>query len=167
MDKQIKSLIRWLIIEFCLVWIVAILTFILGETNVIPNGALADDSHKAEFYMNMANIALIIVCVPLSLKLFSLNTERSLRRMNKDEALDSYHLWSGIRLGILAICIEFGLASYFLLINSTGALCACIALVTTFFCFPSKSKTNSFLSSKEEEVVEDLPEVNETREEQV
>lgn len=163
MDKQIRSLMRWLIIEFCVVWIVAILTFILGEINIIPNGALANDNHKTEFYMNMINIALIIVCVPLSLKLFSLNTERSLRRMNKDEALGSYHLWSGIRLSMLSLCIEFGLTSYFLLMNSTGALCACIALVTTFFCFPSRSKTNSFLSSKEEEVIEDLPEVHETR----
>lgn len=165
MDKLIKRLMRWLIIEFCLVWIIAILTFIFGEINIIPNGALAEGSHKVEFYMNIVNIALIIVGVPLSLKLFSLNTERSLRRMDKDEALGSYHLWSGIRLGILLLCIEFGLISYFLLMNSTGALCACIALVTTFFCFPSRSKTNRFLSSKEDEVVEDLPDVNETKEE--
>ncbi len=165
MDKMIKRLMRLLIIEFCLVWLIAILTFILGEANVIPNGALTDEGHETEFYMNLVNIALVIVCIPLSLKLFSLNTERSLRRMDKDEALGSYHLWSGIRLGMLCLCIEFGLVSYFLLMNSTGALCACIALVTTLFCFPSRKKTNSFLSSKEEEVVEDLPDVNETKEE--
>lgn len=165
MDKLIRRLMRWLIIEYCLVWLIAVLTFILGETGVIPNGALTGDGHKAEFYMNLTNIVLVIVCVPLSLKLFSLNTERSLRRMDKDEALGSYHLWSGIRLGMLSLCIEFGLVSYFLLMNSTGALCACIALVATLFCFPSRSKTNSFLSSKEEEVVEDLPDVNETKEE--
>jgi magnesium-transporting ATPase (P-type) len=164
MEKLIKRLMRWLIIEFCLVWLIAILTFALGEMNIIPNGALTSEDHKTEFYMNLVNIALIIICVPLSLKLFSLNTERGLRRMDKDEALGSYHLWSAIRLGMLFICIEFGLVSYFLLMNSTGVLCACIALVTTFFCLPSTSKTNNFLSAKEDETVEDLPDVNDKKE---
>ncbi len=164
MDKLIKRLMRFLIIEFCLVWLAAILTFLLGEADVIPNGILAGEDHKMEFYINIVNIALVIVCVPLALKLFSLNTERSLRRMDKDEALGSYHLWSGIRLGMLALCAEVGLVSYFLLMDSTGVFCACIALVATFFCIPSRDKVDKFLSSKEDEQVEELPDVNEGNE---
>lgn len=161
MDKLIKRLMRYLIIEFSLVWLIAILTFLLGEADVIPNGILIRDDHKMEFYINIVNIALVIVCVPLALKLFSLNTEKGLRRMDKDEALGSYHLWSGIRLGMLALCVEVGLVSYFLLMDSTGVFCACIALVVTFFCIPSREKIDKFLSSKEDEKVEELPDVNE------
>ena len=104
----------------------------------------------------MVNVLLVIVCVPLSLKLFSLNTQRCLRRMNKDEALASYHLWSLVRLGLLLICMEIGVLTYYLLLDNKGLFCAGIALIASFFCIPSTAKVRAFLASKEDEPLEDM-----------
>lgn len=155
MDKIINNLMRWLVVEFCFVWIVAIGTFVIGELDIIPNG-VALENYQVVFYINLVNVLLLIICVPLSLKLFVLNTQRGLRRMNKEEALNSYHLWSAIRLGLLLLCIEVGIVSYFLSIDSTGELCTCIALVITLFCIPSRKKIETFLSSKEDEPIDDI-----------
>lgn len=157
MEKNIKHLLRILIIEFCALWLIAIILYVLGEINIIPNGLYANEKGSpTEYYLNIVNVVLVIVTVPLSLKLFSLNTRKGLRRMNQDEALNSYHLWSGIRLGMLLLCIGFGIVTYFLLMNTTGLLCACVALITSFLCFPSEDKIREYLTSRDEESVEDI-----------
>lgn len=157
MEKNIRHLLRILIVEYCALWLIAIILFVLGEFNIIPNGLYAaDGGSKIEYYLNIINVVLVIVTVPLSLKLFSLNTRKGLRRMNQDEALASYHLWSGIRLGMLFLCIAFGIVTYFLLMNSTGLLCACVALIASFLCFPSEDKIREYLSSRDEETPEDI-----------
>lgn len=142
--------------ELLAAWGIAAVTFALGELDVIPNGALLAQGHQFEFYVDVAIIMLTIVSVPLALKLFSLNTQRSLRRMDKDEALSAYHIWSIIRLALLLLCIEVGVLVYFLLLDDKGFFCAGIALVTTFFCVPSAMKVKAFLSSKEHETLEDI-----------
>ena len=147
MDQLIDRLSRLLLLEYIAVWALAIITYILGETDIIPGGILAAPGSQTEFAVNMANIILMIIVVPLSLKLFTLNTQRNLRRMNKEEALDAYHLWSAIRLGLLLLSILAGITSYFLLLNTTGLLCACISLVTTLLCIPSKAKIINYLNN--------------------
>ena len=156
MDIIINKLIRNLYLELGAAWAIVILTCILGELNVIPNGVWVSEGHQFEFYVEVVNVLLVIVCVPLSLKLFSLNTQRCLRRMNKDEALASYHLWSLIRLGLLLVCMEIGVLTYYLLIDNKGLFCAGIALIASFFCVPSTAKVKAFLASKEDEPVEDM-----------
>jgi len=157
MNKIVRKLLRYLMAEFCAVWLLAIITYVLGEAGIIPNGIMADaDNPAAGVYINTAVILLTLVCVPLSLKLFSLNTSRGLRRMNKDEALASYHLWSLVRLGMLWLCAEAGLVAYYLLMDTTGLLCACISMVMTLLCIPSMEKVNEFLSANEEERAENI-----------
>ncbi len=152
MDRIVRKLLRYLMGEFCAVWLLAIITYMLGETGIIPNGILADaDSHTTGVYLNTAVILFTLVCVPLSLKLFALNTSRGLRRMNKDDALTSYHVWSLVRLGMLALCAEAGLVAYYLLVDTTGLLCACISMVMTLLCIPSREKVRDFLSANDEE----------------
>ena len=142
---------RSLYVELFLVWGIIILTWILGEMGIIPNGELVAQGQQFEFYVDVAIILLTIVCVPLALKLFSLNTQRGLRRMDKDEALSAYHRWSIVRLALLFLCAELGVLVYFLLIDDKGAYCTGIALVATLFCIPSENKVKEFLTSKEEE----------------
>lgn len=155
MNKIVRKLSRRLMLEYCGAWLLVIITFILGETNIIPNGVFAAGGDSpTEFYLNTACIVLLLVGVPLALKLFSLNTKRGLRRMNKDEALCSYHLWSCVRLGLLLLCAETGLVAYFLLMNTTGLLCACMAMVMTLLCIPSIEKIQDFLKNIEEERAE-------------
>jgi hypothetical protein len=146
MGRIIHKLMRSLYVELFVVWGIIVLTWILGETGVIPNGELVAQGQRLEFYVDVAVILLTIVCVPLALKLFSLNTQRGLRRMDKDEALSSYHKWSIVRLALLLLCAEAGALVYFLLIDDKGAYCAGIAVVTTLFCIPSRRKVKEFLS---------------------
>ena len=156
MDLIINKLIRNLYLELGATWAIVVLTCILGELNVIPNGVWVPKGHQFEFYVEVVNVLLVIVCVPLSLKLFSLNTQRCLRRMDKDEALASYHLWSLVRLGLLLICMEIGVLTYYLLLDNKGLFCAGIALIASFFCIPSTAKVRTFLASKEDEPLEDM-----------
>jgi len=142
---------RNLYVELFAVWGIIILTWILGETGVIPNGELVAKGQQFEFYVDVALILLTIVCVPLALKLFALNTQRGLRRMDKDEALSAYHTWSIVRLALLLLCAVLGVLVYFLLMDDKGVYCAGIAVVTTLFCIPSEKKVKEFLASKEEE----------------
>ena len=156
MDIIINKLIRNLYLELGATWAIVVLTCVLGELNVIPNGVWEPKGHQFEFYVEVVNVLLVIVCVPLSLKLFSLNTQRCLRRMNKDEALASYHLWSLIRLGLLLVCMETGVLTYYLLMDNKGLFCAGIAPIVSFFCVPSTAKIKAFLASKEDEPLEDI-----------
>ena len=156
MDLIINKLIRNLYLELGATWAIVVLTCILGELDVIPNGVWVPKGHQFEFYVEVVNVLLVIVCVPLSLKLFSLNTQRCLLRMNKDEALASYHLWSLVRLGLLLICMEIGVLTYYLLLDNKGLFCAGIALIASFFCIPSTAKVRAFLASKEDEPLEDM-----------
>lgn len=156
MDRMINKLMKSLYLELGIACGIVILTVILGELNVIPNGIWVSKGHQFEFYVEVVNVLAVIVCVPLSLKLFSLNTQRSLRRMDKDEALSSYHFWSLVRLGLLLVCMEMGVLTYYLLLDSKGLLCAGIALIASFFCVPSTGKVKAFLASKEDEPVEDI-----------
>jgi len=156
MDRMINKLMQSLYLELGITCGIVILTVILGELNVIPNGVWVSKGRQFEFYVEVVNVLSVIVCVPLSLKLFSLNTQRSLRRMDKDEALSSYHHWSLVRLGLLLVCMEMGVLTYYLLLDSKGLLCAGIALIASFFCMPSTAKVKAFLASKEDEPVEDI-----------
>jgi uncharacterized membrane protein YozB (DUF420 family) len=151
MERNIQKLMRNLYVELFAVWGIIILTWILGETGVIPNGELVAKGQQFEFYVDVALILLTIVCVPLALKLFALNTQRGLRRMDKDEALSAYHTWSIVRLALLLLCAVLGVLVYFLLMDDKGVYCAGIAVVTTLFCIPSEKKVKEFLASKEEE----------------
>lgn len=155
MGRVLRKLMRALQIEFGLTWGIVILTFLLGEFDVIPNGLLEGDN-KMLYYANIFTVLLTVVCVPLSLKLFSLNTRSSLRRMDKDEALQSYHVWSIVRLALLGLSAEVGIFFYFLFMHTNGILCTLIVLITLLFCTPSARKVRSYLVSNADEQLEDL-----------
>lgn len=148
MQRFIKQVLRWLIIEFAAAWILVILTFIAGELNLIPNGAFhAVGGSQTEYYLNLISVVLVIVCIYLAMQLFSLNTRRSLKRMNHDEALRTYHVWSIVRLALLLVAAIYGITIYFLLMESTGILCACMAMVATLACVPSEDKLNKYIEA--------------------
>jgi len=145
-----------MMIELVGAWSVIILTYVVGVVGWIPNNFFFASMDQVRFYVNVVNILLVIMCVPLSMKLFSLNTQRSLLRMNKDEALQSYHQWSILRLVLLVVCALLGIIAYFMFTDSTGLLCAVISFVSTLFCIPSSRKVQEFLDTKQEEKLEDI-----------
>ena len=128
-------------------WIPIVLSAIIivsGELDIIPNGIVQPHSN-AEFKLNTMVIILTVVGVPTSLKLFSLNTTKGLRRMNNDEALRSYHVWSTVRMAVLTADAILGFVAYYLSLNVTGLLCALVAMATTFYCWPVEHKISDYV----------------------
>lgn len=146
MEKYIQNLCSALKMELLAVWLLAIVAVVLGEVGVIPNGVVAAHSQD-EFYLNTAVIVLTIVGVPLAMRLFTLNITRGLRRMNNEDALTSYHVWSAVRMGILALTALLGIVVYYLLAHPTGAFCALIAMCVTLYCWPSTAKIEAYLAT--------------------
>ena len=150
MVKYIQRLLRALRIEMAVVWLIVVAAVVLGELDVIPNGLVLPHSPE-EFTLNLADIVLTIVGIPLAIRLFTLNTTRGLRRMNNDEALCSYHIWSVVRLGILCVSAVFSVAIYYVATSVSGVFCALVAMCATIYCWPSESKISSYLEDVNKE----------------
>lgn len=152
MEKRIQSLLLMLRIESCVSWIVVVIIFVLGILSVIVNGSVQPNTQK-EFVLNTIGILSTLLVLPLALKLFLLNTTRSLRRMNHDEALDFYHVWSLVRLVIVTLCIAFNVVVYFMTLNMTGLLCAFIGVCITIYCLPTKQRITRYLDEVNNDLV--------------
>lgn len=146
MEKYVEKLLRLLKIEVVAVWVIAAVAVVLGELDVIPNGWVQPTTNE-EFVLNAIAIVLTIIGIPLAVKLFTLNTTRGLRRMNNDEALTAYHVWSGLRMLILCLVVVFCIVVYYLAASVSAAFCALITLAATLYCWPSKSKIDAFLET--------------------
>ena len=146
MVKYIQKLCKTLKVELLGAWLLSVAAFALGELNVIPNGVVQPHSQD-EFLLNTAAIVLAIIGIPVAMRLFTLNTTRGLRRMNNEEALTSYHVWSALRMGILALTAVFCIVVYYLVAHVSGAFCALIALLTTLYCWPSEEKISAYLTT--------------------
>lgn len=144
MVKYIQKLINALKIELVAVWLLVVAAVVLGELDVIPNGQVLPHSAD-ELKLNTIAIVLTLVGIPAAIRLFTLNTTRGLRRMNNDEALKSYHVWSVVRIGILCIVAVFSVVVYYLATSVSGLFCALIALCATVYCWPSSGKVSSYL----------------------
>ena len=150
MEKKIQSLLLMLRIEFGVAWAVVIIIFVLGLLGIIVNGSVAPNSQQ-EFTLNCISILSTLLVVPLAMKLFLLNTTKALRRMNKDEALDFYHIWSMVRLVLVTLCIAFNIVAYYMTLNITGLLCACMGICLTIYCLPTRPKVEQYLEDVMEE----------------
>ena len=146
MFKYIEKLRRTLVCEFVTVWVLAAAIVVAGETGLIPNG-LVEPHSNIEFILNTTIVLITIGGIPLALRLFSLNITRGLRRMDYDEALRSYHVWSAVRLGILLFASLLGITTYYLTMSVSAAMCGLIALVVTLYCWPSGEKISAYLES--------------------
>lgn len=147
MEKLIKKLLLNLKIEIFAVLLIGVIVFVLGELDVIPNG-LVEPGTQMEFNVNTIFIIYVLLAIPGSLQLFKLNTTRNLRRMDKDEALVAYHLWSAIRLLILGLGIWGGVAVYFLCMGSvTGLLCSLACVFIVLYCWPKRDSIDKYLEN--------------------
>lgn len=150
MIKYIEKLLRVLRIELAAAWLLVVVVVVLGELDVIPNGSVLPHSAE-EFKLNTVAIVLTVIGIPAAIKLFTLNTTKGLRRMNNEEALHSYHVWSLVRMGILCVAAVFSMVDYYLATSVTGFFCTLIALLATLYCFPSSEKISSYLENVNEE----------------
>ena len=106
MEESIQKMLSLLRIEFYVVLASAFIPVAIGELNLVPVGELADD-RKAEYVFNVIVILQMIITVPFALKIFSLNTKKSLHRYTLEKALLTYHRWSVIRLCLLLASFAF------------------------------------------------------------
>ena len=146
MVKYIQKLFQVLRIEVVAVWLIVAVAVVMGEMDIIPNGIVLPHT-SAEFKLNTIVVVLTIIGIPGAIRLFTLNTTRGLRRMDNEEALQSYHVWSAVRMAIFCLTAVFDVVVYYIATSISGALCALIALFATLYCWPSREKIASYLES--------------------
>lgn len=146
MEKNIKKLLLLLWVELGAVVTSVLVLIVLGQLGVFADCMIEPKSNE-EFVMNTVSIGITIVGIPLAMKLFHLNTTHGLRRMNLDEALQAYHVWSVVRGCILEISAVVGVVAYYLTNNTTGILCALATMVVLCMCVPSRKKIDVYLES--------------------
>ena len=83
MEEQIKRAVRNLNISYVFFWVLPAFLLGAGEFELFPVGGLADNA-QAIYYFETIGILLTALCVPLSLKLFSLV-------LKKEDRLYDYH----------------------------------------------------------------------------
>lgn len=145
-NKYIQKLLNVLKVELFVVWIIVAGVAVLGEFGIIPNGYIPPHSTK-EFELNVIAVSLTVIGVPLALQLFKLNTTKGLRRMNNDEALRSYHVWSIVRMGILCFAASFCMFVYYYASSVSCVFCTLVILAVSVYCWPSRDKISSYLVS--------------------
>ena len=147
MEEQIKKTAARVRTTFAYFWMLPILRVLLGETGGGWVGMYAGDVAET------VTILLAASCVPIALKLFSWVLIRKIDVVTLPEALRLYALWSGVRLALLAIPVLAGFFTYYIMLSSTGALCALIGLTASLFCLPGEGRLRKELHiNKEEEM---------------
>jgi hypothetical protein len=139
MEKEIKGLVGRLKIGFSAVWGAALVVFVCGETDIIPNGVMADDV-RATYIYETISILMTATMLPVSLKLFNFVLTKKVNEERLPQALRHYRLWSDIRLLMLLSIVLVGLTCYYLTMSKTGGLCALIGLIATLFCIPGEER---------------------------
>ena len=137
MEEQIKRAVRNMNISYVLFWVLPAFLIGAGEFELLPVGLLADDV-RATYYFET-------ICVPLSLKLFSLVLKKKIDNLTIPVALQRYAVWSNIRLALLEGVILFNVFCYYFTLSSTGNLCMLIGLTASFFCLPSERRLRNEL----------------------
>ena len=150
MEEQIKKTAARVRTTFAYFWMLPILLVLLGETGGEWVGMYAGDV-RATYMAETITILLAASCVPVSLKLFSWVLIRKIDVVTLPEAL-LYALWSGVRLALLAIPVLAGFFTYYIVLSSTGVLCALIGLTASLFCLPGEGRLRKELHINKEEM---------------
>lgn len=144
MEEQIKRVVRNLNITYVFFWVLPAFLIGAGEFELFPVGMLAENV-RATYYFDTIAILLTALCVPLSLKLFSLVLKKKIDKLTIPLALKCYVRWSNVRLLLLELTILFSVFSYYFTLSNTGNLCMLIGLTASLFCLPSEKRLRNEL----------------------
>ncbi len=150
MEEKIKQIGVRLKGLFMLFWIIPIIGVIVGEYGDEWVGAYADNV-RVRFFSETFVILLTAVCVPLSLKLFSLVLKKKIDKASLPDALYLYWFWSCVRMLLLFLPVLAGFCVYYMVLSNTGALCALVAMTASLFCLPSEERIREELHISKEE----------------
>ncbi|WP_291529798.1 hypothetical protein [Bacteroides sp. UBA939] len=152
MEEQLKRIAFHLKVLFVVFWLLPAILIVIGEIGGDWVGQYADNV-RATYFAETLSILLTAICVPVSLKLFAWVLARKIDYAGFSQALRLYSIWSKVRIALLALPVLAGITVYYLMMSSTGALCACIALVASLFCLPGEERMRKELQiNKKEEV---------------
>ncbi len=154
MDNTLKKLSFFLVAEFVTFLLLISCIVIIGYSDLFPYGTYTGKTNaNASFVLNTVAVCISFVAVWLSIKLFTLYTEKNIKKLNFDSALHTYHIWSNIRLFILFITIAFDLIVYFLTLEDTCLFFAVVILLISFiYCVPSKSKLIDYWEKMKDDI---------------
>lgn len=153
MNNTMNRLLRCLQLEYLAFWGLVVLTAILYECEVLPQGILVDNPQTA-YILEVLGILLAVCLIPFSLRLFSLSLVRNVQERALVDALISYRRWSEIRLALLFVPAIINLAVYYWTLETAGLLCVAMVMIASLFCVPGKQRMASELNlykAKEEE----------------
>ncbi len=136
-----ENVIKKLRIEFYLVFVGAFVLAGLFELDVWTPGWAAVGNERADYYVNLTGIIMVIVLVPAALKVMSFRTVKSSFSTNfPEQSALRYKRWSEVRMAMLAVTGWANIVFYYLTLDSTGAICALITALALCFCRPSREK---------------------------
>lgn len=150
MEKQIKRTASSVKNVYGLFWAFPLLGVLLGESGAGCVGIYASDV-RLVYFAETAVILLTAIFVPLSLKLFARILSDKMSHVTLPAALKMYVKWYALRLAMLALPVWTGLLAYYILLSSTGVLCALIALTASLFCLPGEDRLRRELQIDKEQ----------------
>ncbi|MCI6213685.1 hypothetical protein [Bacteroides heparinolyticus] len=139
MEKEIKKTTAHVKVAFACFWMISILLVISGEMGSSWVGLYVGNI-SATYMAETITILLTASCVPISLKLFSWVLTRKIDIAALPKALRLYALWSDIRLVLLSLPVLTGFFTYYMMLSTTGVLCAMIGLTASLFCLPGEER---------------------------
>ena len=147
MKEQINKLKNLLQGEFILVWILALAFVALNECGVLTQGAYAGDA-SMKYILQTIGILLACALLPASLRSYGKALLR-LRELPLQEALVSYRQWNEIRLAMLFVPAILNLSIHYQTLESSCLFCACMMMVGTLFCIPTRNRLMNELDLSE------------------
>jgi hypothetical protein len=150
MDELIKQISKRLKVYFITFWLLPVLIAIVGESGIFDCVGIYAGNVRLTYIVESLTIIVTAISVPVVLKYFARILSKKIDHVSSAEALHLYSFWSGIRMLVLAVLVIFGFTIYYLMLSTTGMLCAFIALTASLFCYPSEKRLRQELRIEKE-----------------
>ena len=147
---MIESAIKKLFLYYYLVFVLLILTAVLGHFLSLK---LAIDTNSARGVSAQTfSIFILLIFIPSALKIFSVKVNKLSKNedLNIIDKINKYVFWSNIRLAMIAFSLLINVLFYYLIQNNSMLFCAAISAVAVLFCRPKKDKMLEELNITEE-----------------
>jgi len=154
MDPKMEQLLKRQRLEYVFVFLLLVLTVLLGESGIIPNGLLA--VHSQEYMVQSVLILLMLIGLPLSFRLGSEKTNKALDNSGLDENLCPKHRRYLLRLLIVAILAIASLCAYYLTLSSTCTLCTAICVLFLIALWPRRTFVKTCENSSSDDPKEEI-----------
>lgn len=139
---ETKKMTTRLRFEFSSTIIIALITALLFETDILPTGLWADNV-QACYWVDLTCIIITLIIVPFALKFPTLQYTRCMHDQNKSTAEQTFMHTSRTQIWLLATVGLSALLLYYLTLDTTPSLCAAIAGLSLLFCVPSEERTKA------------------------